>query len=455
MPAGRLLVPVLAYASLLVAMLFNLVIPLIPILPDRLDTTPSSATWVATAFFITGAVSYAGMGRLADMYGTRRVFFLCTLLLIVGSVVCALAGDLAPLLVGRVLQGASLPVLSISLSILREQVSPAALPAAAGLIAAGLGAGNALGLVGGGFLLDRFSWTSVFWATALMTLPLCVAALLVIPPDRPRPRQRLDLVGTVGLTAMLVCVLLPLSKLAEWGPSVPVVVLPLLALALLPGWVRGRLRTPDPVIDLRALRRPPLLATHLAAAAAGYGGFMAFIVTTNALQNDGPEGFGLTLTQAGLCMAGATTSFLVTGPLTGRLLRWVGLRWTYVAAGVLSGAGAAGMAGLVPSVPRLIVLALVIFVGNAMFISALPVGTAEYADASATGSANGVNALCRTVGLAFASGVFALVSGALPADAVDDVLVWGQVSAVVVAVLVVALCAWAVPSPKPPSSRRR
>ncbi|KAA1394281.1 MFS transporter [Aeromicrobium ginsengisoli] len=131
-----------ASASLLVCMIFNVVIPLIPVLPGELGTSPSSTSWVATGFFLTGAVANPVAGRLADMFGNRRVFVICIWLLIVGSVVCALAPNLAVLLVGRVLHGMSLPMMSISLSIMRHQLVIRRLPAAVGWATAAMGIGS-------------------------------------------------------------------------------------------------------------------------------------------------------------------------------------------------------------------------------------------------------------------------------------------------------------------------
>ncbi|MET0954070.1 MAG: MFS transporter [Aeromicrobium sp.] len=190
-----LLVAVLASASLLISTLFNLVIPLIPVLPGELNASPGNTSWVVTAFFLVGAVANPVAGRLADMVGNRRVLIVCVWLLVVGSVVCALASTLPVLLAGRVLQGMSLPMMSISLSIMRQQLVIVRLPAAVGWATAAMGIGNGAGLIGGGYLIDTFSWNAVFWATAVISLPLAVAVPLVVPRDHRADPQRLDATG--------------------------------------------------------------------------------------------------------------------------------------------------------------------------------------------------------------------------------------------------------------------
>src|SRR4051794_35556774 len=71
--AGGALVPVLAFAGIVVAVMQTLLVPVIKDLPVLLDTAPSNATWVMTATLLAGAVATPIMGRLGDLYGKRRM----------------------------------------------------------------------------------------------------------------------------------------------------------------------------------------------------------------------------------------------------------------------------------------------------------------------------------------------------------------------------------------------
>ena len=97
---------VLVYAGIVTTLMSTLVIPLLGELPELLGTSPSNASWVVTVTLLAGAVATPVTGRLGDTYGVRRILLLCTLPLIAGSFLCAMSSSLAPMLIGRALQGA-------------------------------------------------------------------------------------------------------------------------------------------------------------------------------------------------------------------------------------------------------------------------------------------------------------------------------------------------------------
>ncbi|MET0954069.1 MAG: MFS transporter [Aeromicrobium sp.] len=233
--------------------------------------------------------------------------------------------------------------------------------------------------------------------------------------------------------------------MGDWGVTPVTVGLLAAGIALTPVWARGRLRRDDPIVDLASLRRRTTAATHLTAVAAGFTGFMCFVVTSHALQADEPHGFGLSLTEAGVFMTPASMSFLLIGPVTSQLILRLGMRRTLMIGGTITAAGAIGIALDGTSLPALFVFSFVVFIGNGTLMSSLPVATAAYSDPQDIGSTNGVNALARTTGIAFASGVFALVVGSLATDAVAGVLAWTEGLSAVVAASIVGMCAITIP----------
>src|SRR5688572_6726348 len=98
-------VGVLALGGILVSLMHTLVIPLVPQLPRLLQTSPTDATWVVTVTLLAASVATPVVGRLADMFGKRRLLLVSLALLVAGSVVGALSETLVPMVVGRALQG--------------------------------------------------------------------------------------------------------------------------------------------------------------------------------------------------------------------------------------------------------------------------------------------------------------------------------------------------------------
>ncbi|MEV7631880.1 MFS transporter [Microbacterium sp. NPDC089318] len=89
----------------------------------------------------------------------RRVALSLLMLLLVGSLVCALSFDVAPMILGRALQGAGMGVIPLGISILRDVLPPHRLGSAIALVSATLGVGGAIGLPVSAIIVDSSTGT--------------------------------------------------------------------------------------------------------------------------------------------------------------------------------------------------------------------------------------------------------------------------------------------------------
>ena len=112
----------LALAGTVAAIMQTLITPLIAELPDLLGTTASNAAWVITVTLLVSAVCVPVTGRLGDMFGKRKMLLICTIPLALGSVVCALAVSVVPMIVGRGLQGMGMGMIPLGIALLRDIV---------------------------------------------------------------------------------------------------------------------------------------------------------------------------------------------------------------------------------------------------------------------------------------------------------------------------------------------
>src|SRR5262245_33065974 len=120
-PRTGVVVPVLAFAGVVVSLMQTLVIPLVPKLPSLLGAPASDTAWAITATLLAGAVATPWVGRLGDMYGKRRMLLVSLAILVAGSVVCALSDSLTPMVVGRAMQGLAAGVIALGISIMRDE----------------------------------------------------------------------------------------------------------------------------------------------------------------------------------------------------------------------------------------------------------------------------------------------------------------------------------------------
>src|SRR5699024_3054860 len=151
--------------------------PLIPELPNFLDTSRTNAGWAVTATLLTAAVATPTAGRLGDMYGKRRILLISLVLMVIGSVLCAVSGGLPLMVVGRALQGASTGVIALGISVMRDELPAERLGSGTALMSASLGIGGALGLPAAAFLAQEADWHVLFWVCAAMGT---VAFVLVV-----------------------------------------------------------------------------------------------------------------------------------------------------------------------------------------------------------------------------------------------------------------------------------
>src|SRR3954447_215511 len=177
------------------------------------------AQWGINAYALTFGMAVVAGGRLADMFGRRRAFFVGSALFAGFSLLGGLAHDSVWLIGMRVGMGIGAAlmwpaILGMTYAALPE--SKAGL--AGGLILGAAGIGNALGPLFGGILTDALSWRWIFF----VNLPVAAFGVLVtlwaIPPDAPDTTDRsIDYGGVIALAVGLVSLLIALDQVTDWG----------------------------------------------------------------------------------------------------------------------------------------------------------------------------------------------------------------------------------------------
>ncbi|MEV0096896.1 MFS transporter [Streptomyces sp. NPDC050738] len=410
--SGRI-VAVLAFAGTTAAIMQTLVTPLIAELPQLLNTSSSNAAWVITATLLVSAVCVPVSGRLGDMLGKRRMLLVCAVPLVAGSVVCALSSSVVPMIVGRGLQGMGMGMVPLGIALLRDVVPAEKLSSSIALVSASMGIGGALGLPIAAAVAQYASWRVLFWGSAGLAV---VVALLIwfVVPDVPAGAkgQRFDLLGALGLGAGLVCLLLAVSKGADWGwGSATTLGLFAAAVLVLAAWGVWELRTRDPLVDLRTTARPRVLMTNLASVFVGFGMYASMLITPQLLQFPAATGYGLgqSMLAAGLWMAPGGLMMMIISPLGGKLTDARGPKFTLIA-GVLVIAGGYGLSlGLMGSAWGLMLVTMVISGGVGLAYGAMPALIMSAVPISETAAANGFNTLMRALGTSIGAAVIGVV----------------------------------------------
>ncbi|MEU9460090.1 MFS transporter [Streptomyces sp. NPDC048312] len=411
-PHPRFAVGVLAFCGVVVAVMQTIVVPLLPHIPALTGASPAAASWLVTVTLLTGAVFTPVLGRVGDMYGKRRVLVASLLVLVVGSVLCAVSSHIGVLITGRALQGAALAVLPLGISILRDELPPERVLSAVALMSSTLGIGAAIGLPVAALVVENFDWHTMFWVSGAIGVIDIVLVLWCVPESPLRTRGRFDALGALGLSGALVCLLLAVTQGADWGwTSARTVGLLAAAVVVALIWGAYELRVASPMVDLRVSARPAVLLTNIAALLIGFAFYANSLVTAQMVQEPKETGYGLgaSLVVSGLCLLPGGVMMVVLSPVSARISAKYGPKVSLALAAGVIGCGYVVRYFTSHNLWLIIGGATVVASGTAIAYSALPALVMRGVPVSETGAANGLNTLMRSIGQAFCSATVAAV----------------------------------------------
>jgi len=387
----------------------TLVTPLLPQLPQILNTSQSNAAWVITATLLAAAVSVPLTGRLGDLYGKRLVLLVCTIPLAIGSIMCALASSVYPMIVGRGLQGIGMGMVPLGIALLRDAVPVHKLSSSIALVSASIGIGAGIGLPLSAAVSEYANWRALFWGSALLAVAIAMLVWRLIPNTSPTAKgERFDVVGACGLAIGLVCFLIGVSKGSEWGwTAIPTIGLLLASIITLIAWGTWELHTHEPLIDLRTTVKPRVLTTNLASVFVGIGMYASMLVLPQLLQYPESTGYGLeqSMLATGLWMLPGGLMMMLVSPLGGRLIDVRGPKFTLISGVATLAAGYVLAQLLFGTSWGLMVSLMVINSGVGLAYGAMPALIMSSVPRSATATANGFNALMRSLGTSIGAAI--------------------------------------------------
>jgi EmrB/QacA subfamily drug resistance transporter len=448
---GSLLVLYLSLGGLAFAVLQSLVAPAMATIARDLNATTGDISWILTAYLLSASVLTPILGRLGDMVGKRRVLIGVLGTLAAGTLLAALAPNLAVLIVARVLQGAAGAVMPLSIGIVRDELPRERVGVTIGLLSAIFGIGAGIGIVAAGPIVENLSWHWLFWLPLVLVVVALLGAIFGMPDSAIRTPGRLDVLGAGILSVSLVALLLAISKGQGWGwtagSTVGLLALGVVALVV---FVLVELRVSEPLIDMRLLAIRGVWTANLVALIFGFAMFGTFVLVPTLLQLPAETGygFGMSVSEAGLYLLPTTLTMVVFGPLAGMLVRRYGPKLP-----LFLGALAVTGAFLLPALGhgelwQIVGSGLLTGAGIGLAFAAMSNAVIEAVPAAQTGEASSVNAIARTIGSSIGTAVIAAVISShstaqgLPTDSAFTTGFW---ACAVVATLAIA-AALAVPS---------
>ena len=401
--------------------------------PDRPGETAFSelrrASWIINGYLLAYVVAMPLAGRIADVWGARRLFLGALVVFIVGSLIAGRGQTIDDLIIGRIIQGFGggvlVPVGTAAASHLFEgHARPRALGVIGALTFLGMAAGPFLGAailggfdIGGGLtalgvardseIRDVLTpaWRWVFY----LNVPIGFAALLVgwaasSGWETPRRRGGVDVFGaivwSVALVAGLGAVTLLGSRGQAGGPDPLLVSAALGAAAVVSTLltvVRG-LRRPDPFLDPRLFGSLTFSSAALVSLLTGYSFATAIIggaVFVDRVLYGGPD-------QQRFALGALAAATAVGALVSGFAVRFLSLRLVTLIGLAASGGSLVWMARWGPGVQLTeVAVALAVFgLGFGLTVTPRSTAAVEVAGRASFGIASAIVTVARMIGMA-------------------------------------------------------
>ncbi|WP_214747275.1 MDR family MFS transporter [Exiguobacterium sp. s189] len=234
-----------------------------PVIASELNGA-TLVSWVFAAFLLFTAVSTPIYGKVADLFGRKRVLLFGIGLFTLSSLLCGLATSMEQLIVFRALQGLGAgAVLPISMTIIGDLYKYEERGKIQGILSAVWGVSGVLGPVIGGFLVETLSWRYVFLLNVPFALLSFIMIIIFYKEKVAETTERIDLKGALlfagGTTAFLYA-LITFSETNEWTTTI--VASGVFSIILLVGFFVSERKAKSPLLPFELLKQPTIAAIN-------------------------------------------------------------------------------------------------------------------------------------------------------------------------------------------------
>jgi EmrB/QacA subfamily drug resistance transporter len=408
----RMVLLVATIASFLFPFTLSAVNIALPTIGKELSLDAVTLGWIATAYLLSSATLLVPFGRIADIYGRKRIFTYGIVIFTLSSLLSGMANSATMLIACRVFQGVGGAMLAGTAVALLTTVFPAnERGKVLGINVAATYLGLSLGPVLGGILTHHLGWRSIFFLSAILGLAIIGVVLWKLKGEWMGAKgERFDLVGSVIYVLGLVALIYGFTLL----PAMSGVWLIIGGAIGLSAFTRWEMRTRSPVLDISLFRNSKAFTFSNLAALINYSATWAisFLISLylQYLKGFNPE-------SAGLILVAMPAMQAILSPLAGRLSDRIEPRLIASAGMALTTVGLIIFIFLNKETPLGLIVGNLILMGFGFALFSSPNTNAVMSSApkAAYGVASATLGTMRAVGMVLSMGVamlmFALYMG--------------------------------------------
>jgi EmrB/QacA subfamily drug resistance transporter len=278
---------VLGIAQLMVVLDATVVNIALPHAQVALHFSDNDRQWIVTAYSLAfGSLLLLG-GRIADVFGRKRVFLIGVIGFALASALGGAATSFGMLAAARAIQGGFGALLApASLSLLTTTFDhPSERGKAFGIYGGIAGAGGSIGLLLGGLLTEYIDWRWTMYVNVIFAAVAAVGGMLLLQHRRAQGRSQIDSLGTLLVSAGLFAIVYGFghaatkSGAAGWTDRVTIGFL-VVGVVLLAAFVRWERRASSPLLPMRIVLDRNRAAAYVTMFLAAIGMFGVFLFLT-------------------------------------------------------------------------------------------------------------------------------------------------------------------------------
>lgn len=295
----------------------------------------SRYSWVFSIYLLTSTTTGPLFGKLADLYGRKKTYQWSVFIFLLGSALCGVSQSFTQLILFRAIQGLGAGgVMPLTITIIADIFTLEERARVQGLFSAVWALASFVGPLAGGLITDALSWRWIFYLNIPFGLVSSWMLHRWLREETPRTRHRLDVLGTVTLTAAVTFLLVALIEGPEsWG-WIDARTLGLLAgtVLLLAVFLWQERRAPEPMLPLDLFRNRLIAVSSVGNTLLG-----ALLYAITAFVPVFSQGvLGGTAVDAGTILTPVLIGWPIASTLAGRALLRVGYRTMALAGGALA-----------------------------------------------------------------------------------------------------------------------
>ena len=285
--------------------------------------------WVFSVYFLLSAVTVPVFGKLADLFGRKKIFITGTFIFLIGSTLCGLSQSMVQLIAFRVIQGigagALLPVTATIVADIYPYEQRAKM---LGFISLVWGISGVAGPLVGGFFVDQLTWHWIFFINIPFGITTVIMVTIFFKENVEKTKKRIDYWGALTFSAGMFFLLYAFQKGGEanhWtSPAIPLLFMTAFVLLALFIWIETKVK--EPMIPLHLFRIRTISVANV----------IAFFVTAVLIGTtvympmwiQGVLGYGATV--SGFVVTPMSVLWTTSSFIGGRLLVKKGVKFTAI-----------------------------------------------------------------------------------------------------------------------------